>query len=371
MKILFIGQKGIPCVTQDDKIGRERRVDALATLLAKKGHKVMVTCTKPYTPKSLRKFNGVLLKHVPSLHPEVPGGWLYDCLSILYIAKFKPAVVHMNGWRMAALAPIAIVLRPQATYIWTIDTWPTRKLPIMKWLARLVDGLFDVVTTPSRELQHKILHYLQIRGLYVPDGYGVETWPTLGLTRFGIKVPGYSLTTATSPADVKKVAMAYKKAGMRRKLVVAEELKGSYKRLKSKFHFLHFTGKLGERARHAIVQGAGIVILSGEKTTLNEVLAAMDCGKGMVATTDVGYQEVLGVASLMVKAGDVNGLAEAIRTLSLSANALSLGRQAQKRARAHFTWQRVLPEYVELYNYPVLRPVWLDSARAKLVAKKA
>lgn len=371
MKILFIGQRGVPCLTPADKSGRERRVEALTTMLARKGHKVMVTCARPYTPKSLRKFNGVLLAHRPSLNPEIAGGWLYDLLSVMSIVKFKPAVVHMAGWRMAVLAPLAVVLRPQATYIWTIDHWPTRKLSIMRGVARLVDGLFDVVTTPSRELQHKILHYLQIRAIYIPDGYADESWPPLGLTKFGIKVPGFSLTTARSFDDVKTVAAAYKRAGMRRKLVVMGELHGSFKRLKQKFPFLHFSGELGERGQQAIIAQAGMVIMEGEQTTLNTVLSVMDKGKGIVATTAVGYQEVLGVAVLMVKTGDVNGLAAAIRTLSLTGKFAALGGQAQKRARAHFTWQRVLPEYIELYHYPLLRPVWLDSARAKLVTKKA
>src|SRR3989338_2479737 len=324
MKILFLGQKGIPCITPDDKTGRERRVEALATLLAKKGHRVIVTCARPYTPKSLRKFNGVLLRHLPSFYPDVAGGWLYDLLSVISMVKFKPAVVHMNGWRVAVLAPLAVVLRPQATYIWTIDDWPTRKLFIVRGVARLVDGLFDVITTPSRELQHKILHYLQIRAIYIPDGYTSENWPPLGLTKFGIKTQGFSLTTASSFADVRNVALAYKKAGMRRKLVVTGEWQGPFKRLKQNFPFLHFSGELGERAQQSMMERAGMVIMEGDQTTLNTVLSVMDKGKGIVATTSVGYQEVLGVAALMVRTGDVNGLATAIKTLTLADNSTSL-----------------------------------------------
>ena len=64
-----------------------------------------------------------------------------------------------------------------------------------------------------------------------------------------------------------------------------------------------------------------MVILDGEKTGLNMVLSVMDKGKGIVATTGVGYQEVLGVAALMVKQGDKNGLAEAIQYLAAGNNA--------------------------------------------------
>src|SRR3989338_9854872 len=97
MKILFLGQKGIPCITPDDKTGRERRVEALATLLAKKGHRVIVTCARPYTPKSLRKFNGVLLRHLPSFYPDVAGGGVYELLSGFRIVKVNAAGVRLNG----------------------------------------------------------------------------------------------------------------------------------------------------------------------------------------------------------------------------------------------------------------------------------
>src|SRR3989344_6217511 len=98
MKILFLGQKGIPCITPDDKTGRERRVEALATLLAKKGHRVIVTCARPYTPKSLRKFNGVLLRHLPSFYPDVAGGWVYGIFLVIKMGKFKSGALAINGW---------------------------------------------------------------------------------------------------------------------------------------------------------------------------------------------------------------------------------------------------------------------------------
>jgi glycosyltransferase involved in cell wall biosynthesis len=207
--------------------------------------------------------------------------------------------------------------------------------------------------------------------MYVPDGYEAADWPTLGLAKIGIRTKNYNFTTATSPAEIKTVARAYKNAGMRRKLVVVEELKGQNKRLKRQFNFLHFTGDLGERALQAVMKGAALIILDGGKTTLNTVLTAMDAGKGVVATTSAGYQEVLGVTALMVKAGDSDGLTRAIKQISNNVFRGQLGKKAQKRARAHFTWERILPEYIELYHYPLLRAVNIDSARAKLVAKKA
>jgi glycosyltransferase involved in cell wall biosynthesis len=372
MKILFIGQKGIPCKHQEDKAGRERRVEALSTLLAAKGHSVYVTATKPYVSKNLTKYNGVKLVHHASFLSDRPGGLLYDLLSVLTIWSKKPDVVHFQGWRAVVLAPLAVVLRPEITYIWTIDSWPEKRLAAMRQVTRWVEGLFDAITVPTRELQHGMLYNFNVRVSYVPDGYAVSEIPSLPLKYFGIRANGYTLTTATAAADIRMVAKSYKKAGGRRKMVVMAEEKGPLKRLGREYGFLHFVGDLKGRPLYSIINEAGLVVLAGSNNTLNTVLQIMDDGKAVVATSDVGYQEVLGVSAPIAKKGDVEGLAQLISPLMKDEKArLTSGRKAKKRAQAHFTWQRILPEYIELYHYPLLRAVPMDSAVPRWVAKEA
>lgn len=372
MKILFIGQRGVPCKSQEDKTGRERRVEALSTLLADIGHSVYVTCTKPYVSKNLTKFNGVKLIHRPSLMPDKSGGLLYDLLSVLTIWTRKPDVVHFQGWRAVILAPIAVVLRPETTYVWTIDSWPQQKLKVMKQITRWVEGLFDAITVPSRELQHQMLYNFNVRAIYVPDGYTDSEIPSLPLKYFGIRSSGYSMTTATNAKDIRMVAKAYKKAGGRRKLVVMAEDKGPLiKRLGREYAFLSFVGELKGRPFYSLIEEAGLIILTGEKNSIDTVLRTMNAGKAIVATSDVGYQEVLGVSAPIAKKGDIDGMAEILSPLiKKEQTRLAYGRKVKKRARAHFTWKRILPEYIELYHYPLLRAVPMDSAVPRLLIKE-
>jgi glycosyltransferase involved in cell wall biosynthesis len=319
----------------------------------------------------LNKYNGVKLVHLPSFLPDKPGGLLYDFLSVLLIWAKKPDVVHIQGWRAVVMAPLAVVLRPEATFVWTIDSWPQSKETMMRRITRWVEGLFDAITVPSRELQHSMLYNFNVRAMYVPDGYTAIKALSLLLKHYGIRSSGFTMTTADTAKDVRVIAKAYKKAGGRRKLVVAAEEKGPFKRLKREFSFLHFVGELKGRPLHALIKEAGLVILSGSNNSLNTVLHTMDSGKAIAAMSDVGYEEVLGVSARVVRKGDVSGLADVIAPfIKDEKTRLAAGRKARKRARAHFTWQRILPEYIELYHYPLLKPVPMDSAVARWVVRE-
>src|SRR3989344_4605547 len=182
MKILFLGQRGIP--TWSRTALREKRVEALASALAQAGHQVVVTCSKPFVSPSLRRFNGVSLQHVFSLNPNHPGGWLHAILSLRYI--FGTHVVNFHGWRMAALSPLAVLLNPFATFVWTVDFLPNRFTWLTDIVARRAQAACDVVTVPTRELQWLLLHNFGIHAQYVPDGYTPEVLPAIPVSRFGL-----------------------------------------------------------------------------------------------------------------------------------------------------------------------------------------
>jgi len=367
MKIIYLGQKGIPAVNQGDKTGRERRTEALATLLAAKGHNVYVSCAKPYVSSNLTKFNEVKLIHRPSFWPDQPGGLLYHFLSLLAIWTKKPDVVHYQGWTAAFLAPLAIILQPEATYIWTIDAWPTKYTSLVRIITRQIEGLFDCITTPSRELQHRLLYNFNIAVTYIPDGYTPDSLPPLPLSQFGLRAntAGYTLTTAQNTKDIRLIAKAYKQAGGRRKMVVLATEQGQLKRLKREYKFLHFVGQQSGRRFHSLLAQAGLIIFSGDNITIDTILSAMHNSKATIATSEIGWPEVLGVTAPIAKKEDTDGLAQIITPLIKDEKANQAGgRQAHKRAQAHFTWQRILPEYIELYHYPTLQTVSLDSAVA-------
>jgi glycosyltransferase involved in cell wall biosynthesis len=360
MKILFLGQRGIPTLAR--QAAREKRVEALALALAAAGHQVTVTCAPPFVARSLRHFNGITLKHIASLNPQRPGGWLHTLLSLRLIWRHQ--VIHLHGWRMAALSPVAVLLKPLATYIWTVDTFPKRYHRLAGFVARRAAAACDIVTVPTREFQWHLLAGFGIHAQYVPDGYVAEALPHVPVSRFGVKAGQYCITTATSAADVREVAQAYAQTKTRKRLVVLAENKGNLRRLSRKYAFLHFTGAVGRREELSLLGAAAAVIVAGGDTPHELLLQIMHGSGAIIAQTLPRYEEVLGVSALFVKPGDVAGLTEALNDLVLRKERQAhFGARARRRAKAHFAWTRIVPEYLELYHASIAQAVALDSAQ--------
>jgi len=370
MKILFIGQRGIPTFSREAL--RERRVEALATSLAETGHEVVVTCARPFISRSIKRFNGVELKHLFSLNSEKPGGWIHAFLELMSVWRRKSDAVHMHGWQLAVLSPMAVLLNPEASFIWTVDVLPDQPRWLLRLVVRWAVASCDVVTVPTRQLQYRLLQELGVRSYYVPDGYQMYSLPNLPLSRLGMRKGQYCVTIAMKPREVRFIARAYAKAKTRKKLVVLQRRKGYFKRLAREFSFLYFVGDPGRREMASLLSQAAMVIAAGHETALETLLYVMDSGKAVVATAQPQFEETLGVSAQFVREGDEEGLTQALRSVVNNKKQQAVwGAKARRRARRHFKWSRIVSEYLELYHSPVALPVPVDSARPSFAQVKA
>jgi glycosyltransferase involved in cell wall biosynthesis len=161
------------------------------------------------------------------------------------------------------------------------------------------------------------------------------------------------------------VARAYAQSSTRKKLVVMAEATGTLKRLARRYQFLHFVGPRGRREELSLLKSAAVIIIAGAKLPQETLLQIMDSGGAVVAETVPRYEETLGVSASFVKRGDTAGLTEALNDVVMRKERQTLlGRGARRRAAAHFTWTRIIPEYLDLYHAPAAQPVALDSAQA-------
>ncbi len=347
-------------------------MEALAQNLAKEGYEVTVTCGRPYVARDINKVGGVKLAHLFSLDPRKTGGWAHVLLEIGLIWWSKPEVAHVHGWRTGALSLVAARLCPETTFVWTVDGPPN--LP--QWAARAIGReavkVFDVVTAPTRALQYRLARDIKVAAEYVPDGYQAYSAPPIPLKHFGLrKGQQYALTLNSTPAAVRQVAKAYQKAGARKKLVVPRAATGPLARLARQYTFLHFAGEQGGRGRQTLLEQA-LVVIADKETSREELLQAMECGKPVVAITPLPAEEVLGGAALLIKAEDRKNLANTLKAvLNSKQKQVVWGRKAKRRARAHFTWERILSEYKAFYHHPRVRTVVLDSAKPASSARAA
>ncbi|MDZ4225567.1 MAG: glycosyltransferase, partial [Candidatus Andersenbacteria bacterium] len=295
-----------------------------------------------------------------SLNPEKPGGWVYALLGLWYVWRRDFDVVHIHGWRAAAVVYVWRVFTGEANLIRTIDSMPTVKFP--RWFMRRLCGRFDSVITPTRELQYRLLHEYGVYADYLPDGYNKPVLDSLPLRRWGLRDGQYSVVLAGSTAVLKEAAQAYEKTKTRKKLVVLREETGNYKRLGRQYKFLKFLGEQSSRPLRSVIEGAAVVIAADESVQVGTLLQAMNTKKAIIAVNAPLYQETLGVTAQYFKAGDSDGLGEAITAVVSDKKAQAVwGRAAQKRAQNHFLWRRILPEYLTAYCHAV-RLVPMDSA---------
>ena len=134
MHIIFLGQLGLPLLATREEATREKRAADLAKELATLGHTVTVCGTSPYVSGTGMNYHGVRVRHVASLNPTKPGGWLYTVLAIMAAIRQQPSVVHIQGWKTAAVARLLRIANSTVTLVWTIDsivkarpwlaTWP-------------------------------------------------------------------------------------------------------------------------------------------------------------------------------------------------------------------------------------------------------
>lgn len=331
MKILFLGQRGIGAIPGNQ---REKRVEALACELAKAGHTVSVTCARPYIPGNLNRYNGVKLVHHFSLDPQKPGGFIFNLFCFFTLWKMQPDVAHVHGWQVGSLLRLAKILSPETTFIWTIDQPSLKKIII--WLSA---GAASVITTPTRQLQYRLLQECNLKTSYIPDGYQVPNVPDVPLRTLNLPAAGYSLMIANSAKQARWIARAYKAAGMRKKLLTLDE-------------------SVAGRQRTSLLRQAWLVIFAGKVAT-DDLLQTMNAGREIISTTDPHLEETLGVHAQFVKEGSVAQLKHALQGIRLGE--VNLGAKATKRARRHFQWSRIMPEYLTCYHYPSIRTVYLDS----------
>lgn len=359
MRIIFLGQLGLPLLATAEEASCEKRAADLAKALATLGHTVVLTGTAPYVVGSGMNYHGVRVQRLASLNPQHPGGWIYTLLGILVSWKFQPSVAHLQGWQTASLARLLYLGNRTVTLVWTIDS--IAKLPA--WVARWIVAGVDEVTVPTRALQYKLLNQYGIRAAYIPDGYTESSLPLLSPRHFGVRVSNYAVVVADTPARVRQVAMAYLQTGTRRKLVVLQPAVRAYKRLANKHRFLQFLGPLQGRARHSLFAQADVVILDGQVSP-QVVLETMAAGKLIIAATHALYQELCGTTAMFYAVQDSDGLVAALRQISDgSAKRDTLARAACKRARTHFQTTRILAEYLVAYQ-SYRQVVALDSAHS-------
>lgn len=349
MQIIFIGQLGIT----------EPRVQALATKLVNTGHIVAVTCTAPVVSRRLRNFKGVELLHYPSFDPTKPGGMLYNLLSLFSLWRRQPDVAHLHGYTAAALLLVAVLFSPRTTFVITLDHLPRRAPRLSRIVLRQAGAIADAITAPTRTLHYQLRTQFGINTAYIPDGYDPLMAPEINLRHFGVRKGQYCLMMPASLDELRWLIREYSRLSTKKPLVALFETTPEAQRLQKRYPLLLLASPQSPRTMETLTRHAAVVI-AGKNPPLSSPLTAMAAQRAIVALPTPLNQETLGTtAQFFTNGPSFRALLQPLTKSRL--NQSSWGRLSSRRARTHFTWERIFPEYRALYQPAVTTPVQIDS----------
>lgn len=361
MKIVFFGQMGLSASLGRNQSTRERRIEMIGRALVAAGLRVFVLGTKPHIDPYLTNLHGIALVPKRSL---MLGRWGYLVSSLFTLWRLQPAIVHVHSWRAGALLWLVALTCPEATLVWTIDALPRRYTFFARAIARQGRRICDVITVPTRTLQYHVLTQYRVPAQYIPDGYTPTVLADLPLAQFNLRRHHYVLLLAHSPDSARQAILGYAATKSRKKLVIAADAILPWQRLINRKAQINFIGEKLGRQLTTLVHHAAAVIVAPGYPHLETVLHAMDAGQHIVAANTPILQETMGLAGTYFRAGKIAELRDAIAQ-SLRHGVLR-NSKAKKRARNHFTWERIVPEYLALYRYQELALVPIDSVRPAL-----
>lgn len=349
MQIIFIGQLGI----------NHSRVQALAEKLVAVGHRVAVTCTQPTVSRRLRNVKGVELVHYPSFDPTKPGGLLYNLLSLFSVLRRQPDVVHLHGYTAVSLLWLAVLFSPRSNLVVTLDHLPRRAPRLSRLVLRQARAIADTITVPTQTLHYQLRTQFGITTNYIPDGYDPFTGPEINLRHCGVRKGQYCLTMPTSLNELRWLIREYSRLSTKKPLVASFEITAETKRLQKRYPLLLLASPASPRPLQTLTRHAAVVI-TGKNPSLNSLLTAMANQRAIVAMPAPLAQETLGPTAQFFTNGPV--FRTILQPLTKSRlNQSHWGRLAAHRARAHFTWERILPAYRTLYQPATTQPIKLDS----------
>lgn len=360
MKILFLGQLGLRAGMGLATTTRERRIEMIGRTLVDGGHQVFALGKRPHIDPYLTNLHGIILLSKTSF---VPGGLLYLLSSLFTAWRLQPNIIHIHTWRAAALAWLVALLCPEATIVWTIDSLPHRYVFLARAIARQGRKVCDVITVPTRTLQYRLLTQFDTPTYYIPDGYAPSKLKDLTLKLFKLRRKQYCLLLAASPDAARQAIRGFNATKSRKKLVVATAASLPWQRLINRKARISFIGEKTGRQLTTLVHNAACVIVAPDYPHLETILQTMDAGTAIVAANTTLFQETIGLSGSYFRAGRIAELRDAIQGALKPNTARS---KAKKRAKNHFTWERIVPEYLALYRYHELAYLPMDSVRPAL-----
>lgn len=227
MRIVFIGQKGIPATYG----GVEKHVEDLATRLVANGHEVLVYTRKKYTSDKIKIYKGVELVSIPNIatkHLDAISHTFMACLDVVF--RQKADVVHFHSIGPSLLSWIVKIFKPKARLVATFHSqcynhqkWGVFAKFFLQLGERMICSVPDKTITVSRTLTDYAARRYGKKTVYIPNGVEMPTTKEADkIKRWGLERGNYivSVSRLVRHKGVQYLIAAYKQISTDKKLVI-------------------------------------------------------------------------------------------------------------------------------------------------------
>lgn len=364
MRIAFVGSRGIPACYS----GFETFVEQLSVRLVARGHATTVYNRVPFNRYAGDEYRGVRIVRVGTVPAKATDTLVHTALCVCHALAEDYDVIYFCGVGSSLLAAV-----PRAAGVPTVLNVDGADFARAKWSGvgrwwlkrseRWATRFGDAVVADNGTIQRRYAEWYGAETVLIPYGANVVTTdPGDAAPRgFGLQPGRYLLyVSRLTPENAADLAVeAYLASGVDLPLVIVGDAPYQSEYLR------HLSG-LAARSRRVILTGwqfgeayaqlsfhaRAFVLPTAIDATRPVLLDQMGFGNCVIVRDTPGNLEVIGGAGLTFSDADpVRTLAMRFREVAAdSAMAREWGARARERVAAHYDWERVTDQYVDLFR---------------------
>ncbi|MFA6106444.1 MAG: glycosyltransferase family 4 protein [Patescibacteria group bacterium] len=367
MKIVFIGQKGIPAVSG----GVEKHVEELSVRLVKLGHEVSVYVRPNYTDPGIKDFKGVNLISLPSVPTKRLDAITHTFFSCLHLIFFKRRtdIVHFHSIGPSSLIGLVKIFLPRTKVITTFHTqcyfhkkWSRLDGAYLKFGEWACHKFADEVIVVSKNLKNYSEKKYGRKVTYIPNGAEIkENSPVTEITSLGLQKEGYILAVSRliRHKGVHHLIRAYGRISTDVKLVIVgdgfytDNYVSELKKQAAGNPNIIFTGRQSGAVLDELFSNALFFVQPSESEGLSiALLEAMSFGLPVLTSDIAENLEAAEGAGYAFKNRDAEDLEKKLEFLLNPANRKAMkarGEKNRERIRDHYSWDKIAETTDELY----------------------
>lgn len=365
MKIVFIGQKGMP----SEFGGIETHAEKLATQLVELGFDVSAYTRPWFTDKNKTEYKGVKLISIPTIKTKHLDAILHTFLASIHASFSKQDIIHYHGVGPALLAWVPKVLFSKAKVVVTFhcidrlhQKWGRFAQFMLKLGESAANKFADKTIAVSQGLKKYCKDEYNNEAVYIPNGINLPqtSEPEIIKNEFGLEKNEYILMVSrlVRHKGAQYLIKAYNELNTDKKLVIVggssftdDYVKELHELAKDNPNII-FTGFQSGKILDELFTNAYIFVHPSEAEGLPIcVLEALSYGKcGLVSDIPENI-EAISEFGYSFKNKDYKDLAELIKyLLDKPALVTKIGKQSQKYVLENYNWKDIVKNTGNLYK---------------------